>query len=134
MRNATKKQKRYVDLATRMADQSNFKLGKFRHGAVLVKGGNILNASYNKNNYCSFGNRFRDPKTGNATLHAEIGTVLGLDRSVTRGSSVYVVRINKKSEYRLSKPCEMCCAVLKHCGVSKIYYSTSEESLECMKL
>jgi tRNA(Arg) A34 adenosine deaminase TadA len=134
MQNATKKQKRYIYLATRMAHQSVYKLGKFSHGAILVKGGNVLNASYNKNSYCSFGNRFRNPKHGNATLHAEIGTVLGLDRSVTRGSSVYVVRLNKNKEYKLSKPCEMCCSVLRHCGVSRVFYSTNEQSLECMRL
>ena len=128
----TKKQKRYVRLATRMASQSTY--GKIRHGAVLMKGGTVLNAAYNKDNYCSFGHRFRDPGEGRATLHAELGVILGLDRAATQGSTVYVVRINREGEYRLSKPCKMCESALKHCGVSKVYYSTNKNNLKCMKL
>ena len=132
MNNITKKQKRYVELAARVASQSTY--GKIKHGAVLVKGGNVINAAFNKENFCSFGKRFRNPNAGTATLHAELGTVLGLDRSVTRGCTVYVVRVNRRGEYRMSKPCDMCEAALRHCGISKVFYSTNEEELEQMKL
>tara|TARA_R100000808_G_C2110455_1_gene124710 strand:- start:278 stop:676 length:399 start_codon:yes stop_codon:yes gene_type:complete len=126
------KNKRYIRLATKVASSSTY--GRLRHGAILVKGGKVINTSCNKNKFCSFAQRFRDPNEGEATIHAELGTILGLDRSVTQGSTIYVVRINPDGQLRLSKPCTMCQAVLTHCGVSKVYYSTNENNLKCLKL
>ena len=83
------KKKRYMELAKRMAEQSEY--GKFKHGAVLVQGGSVLNCSFNKDNYNSFGSRFRPKSKGNATLHAEIGCVLGIPRTKTTGADVYVL-------------------------------------------
>jgi deoxycytidylate deaminase len=129
----SKRQERYFELAKRISYQSDY-LG-YRHGALLVKGGSVLNASSNKSNFCSFGNRFREPNTGSATLHAELGTILGLDRSSTQGTDVYVVRVNNNGEYRMSKPCPMCESAMRHCGVSRVFYSTGCENIfEMMKL
>jgi deoxycytidylate deaminase len=130
--NLGNKKQRYVDLAKRMAQQSTY--GNVKHGAILVKGGSVLNAAFNKGSHCGFGNRFRVRKTGHATLHAELGCVLNLDRSVTNGAEVYVVRVNKEGKYRMSKPCTMCQSVLEHVGVNKVYYSTNNETLEMIKL
>jgi deoxycytidylate deaminase len=126
------KKKHYIQSAVKVATSSTYK--RLKHGAVLVKGGKIINASCNKNKFCSFAQRFRNLNLGNATLHAELGTILGLDRSVTQGSTIYVVRINGTGQLRMSKPCRMCQATLKHCGVSKVFYSTNESNLKCLKL
>ncbi len=128
----SRRHQRHINLATRMAEQSTY--GTLKHGAVLVKGGSVVNASCNKNNFCSFGKRFRSRSEGRATLHAELGTILGLDRRVTRGTTVYVVRINRKGEHRMSKPCQMCESALRHCGVSKVYYTDEEGGISCLKL
>ncbi len=125
--------KGYLDLAKRVAQQSQH--DHFKHGAVLVKGGSVLNTSCNKDKYKSFGNRFRDTKTcGHATHHAELGCILGLDKSITQGATMYVVRVNRQGEYRLSKPCPMCEEVLKFCGVKKVVYTTDEASANKIKL
>ena len=108
--------------------------GKFRHGAVLVKGSSVRNISSNKDRYCGFGCRFRRNDQGNPTLHAELGVILGLDRSVTQGSTVYVARINNEGITRMSKPCSMCEAALTHCGVKKVVYTTSRGTIETLKL
>jgi deoxycytidylate deaminase len=68
-----------------------------------------------------------------STLHAELGAVLGLDRSLTSGSVAYVVRV-KEGEYRMSKPCEMCEEALKFCGVKKVIYTTNDDSVIVEKL
>ena len=124
--------KRYIQLAKNVAYNSTY--GKLRHGAVLVKGGSVLNTSFNKDSFSSFGNRFRDHGKGPATVHAEIGSVLGLAREVTAGSDVYVCRINMKGQFRNSKPCTMCHEVLKHVGVKRVYYTTSENTIEMYKI
>ena len=128
----SKRQLRYIELAKNMAKQSEY--GKLKHGAVLVKGGSVLSASFNKDKYSSFGARFRDPNNGHATHHAELGCVLAVDKSKISGATMYVVRINNHGEFRLSKPCPMCHQILKHCGVKRVIYSTSEEKFMTYKI
>jgi tRNA(Arg) A34 adenosine deaminase TadA len=128
----SKRKRRFVELAARSAEQSCY--GSLRHGAVLIKGGSVLNVANNKENYCSFGDRFRERGSGRATLHAELACVLNLDRRITHGGTMYVVRVGKDGKHKMSKPCTMCEAVLKHVGVNKVYYSTNEETLEMIKL
>ena len=128
----TSRIERYFDLAKNIAFNSPY--GKIRHGAVMVKGGSVKNASFNKDKYSSFGSRFRQKEAGPATLHAELGCVLGLARSVTSGSDLYVCRINKDGDFRYSKPCSMCHEALKHVGVKRVYYTTNDNTVEMYKL
>ena len=127
-----KRRKRLIELATRVAESSENK--DYRHGAILVKGNNVLNAASNKNAHARFGKRFRRRDKGNPTYHAELGCILGLDRSVTRGADLYVVRVGRAGTLRLSKPCHMCEAALKHVGVRRVYYSINENEFGCVKL
>ena len=124
--------RRHFDLAKNLAFQASY--GKIRHGAVLVKGGSAINGAFNKEKYSSFGSRFRHKECGHATVHAEIGCVLGLARDKTQGTTLYVIRINRRGEFRLSKPCCMCHEVLKHVGVKKVIYSTSDNGAETYRL
>lgn len=127
----SKRNKRFVELAKRMASKSLYE--RFRHGAVLVKGGSVINVASNSKNFSSFGNRFRE-ECGHATHHAELGAILGVDSSTTNGSVIYVVRINKKGELRMSKPCKMCHQVLKFVGVKKVIYSLDNKCFESYRL
>ena len=128
----SKKTKRYMQLAKNVAEQSTY--GKLKHGAILVKGGSVLNTAYNKDKFTAFGNRFRKEGLGPATHHAEIGCLLGLDRSKTEGSTIYVVRINRHGQFRLSKPCSMCHDIMKHCGVKRVVYTVNDEEIASYKL
>jgi len=124
--------KKYLELARNVAAQSTY--GKFQHGAILVRGGSVINTSPNKDRFCSFGSKFRDRFCGHATLHAELGCILGLDRRITSGTTMYVVRINGESNFRMSKPCSMCYDVLRHCGIKKVIYTINEKQIEVIKL
>lgn len=126
------KKQRYVDLASRVAEQTDFK--EYRHGAVLVRGGVVLNTSCNKNKYKAWANRFRKKQKGHATVHAEIGAILGLDRSITEGTTVYVVRVGRDGHLRNSKPCAMCEAAMQYVGVKRVIYSNSNGTLEEIRL
>ncbi len=123
---------RYFELARNIAQNSPY--GKIRHGAILAKGGSILNTSFNKDKFNSFGSRFRDADRGYATVHAELGCILGMPRSATTGADIYVCRINRDGEFRYSKPCGMCHEALKHVGVKRVYYTTNEGIVEMYKL
>ena len=119
--NTSKKTQRNLELAKRVASNSTY--GKLKHGAVLIKGGNVVNVAFNKPDYTKFGNRFRNNYTcGIATTHAEIGAIL-------EGATVFVVRINRRGEYRMSKPCPMCEDVLKFVGVKKVVYTTDGDTV-----
>lgn len=130
----SKKKQRYIELAMRIAGQTEFR--EYKHGAVLVRGGTVLNTSCNKNKYKAWANRFRDSKKqrGHATVHAEIGAILGLDRSITEGSTVYVVRVGRDGCLRNSKPCPMCEAAMQFVGVKKVVYSNENGGIESMRI
>jgi hypothetical protein len=130
--NLSNKKRRYVELAMRIAAQSEFK--EYRHGAILVRGGSVINTSCNKNKYRSWGNRFRKKQCGHATHHAELGCVLGLDRSLTEGATMYVVRIGKTGILRNSKPCPMCEAALEYVGIKKVIYSDYNGDIRSMRI
>lgn len=128
----SKKERKYIDLAKRISYQSDY---SHRHGAVLVKGASIINVSCNKNKFSSFALRFTKKQKHFATVHAELGSILNVERRHTEGSVVYVVRVNNLDEYRMSKPCDMCEEAMRWVGVKKVIYSTSEEEVfEEMKL
>ena len=122
---------RHMELAKRMAAQSVYP--SYQHGAVLVKGSSVRNTSFNKGSFCSFGNRFRK-EPGHATLHAELGAILGLDRSITEGATIFVARVGKEGDFKMSKPCSMCHAAMKHVGVKRVVYTIDNEVAGSYKL
>lgn len=124
--------KRMMSLAKKVA--YNCEADDYKHGAVLAKGGTVINTAFNKNSHCSFGYRFRNINLGLPTLHAEIGAVIGIDRSVTTGATLYVCRVGKNGDYRLSKPCPMCYAALKHVGVRKVVWTINNKECGTYKL
>jgi len=126
----SKKTKSYFERAKSEAKKSTYRV---KHGAILVKGGNIINVAYNENSYCSFGMRFRERNVGDATLHAELKCILGIDKSKTDGATLYVVRINNNEEFRMSKPCPMCQEGMRFCGIKRIVYTT-DNGLEVLKV
>jgi deoxycytidylate deaminase len=128
----SKKKQRYIELAMRIAGQTEFR--EYKHGAVLVRGGTVLNTSCNKNKYKAWANRFRKKQRGHATVHAEIGAILGLDRSITEGATIYVVRVGRDGCLRNSKPCPMCEAAMQFVGVKKVVYSNENGGIESMRI
>lgn len=130
----SRKTRRYLQLAKKLANTSTY--GNFRHGAILIGGGNsILGLGVNNEKYCSVGAKFRAESKGNSTYHAEISSLLGLSRDVTRGATIYVARSAKGSgDDRLSKPCSMCHEVLKAQGIKKVYYTVDNETVGFYKI
>ena len=122
---------RYLEHAKKVAQQSD---EDYRHGAVLVKGGSVINSSANKNSYCSFGMRFRKKDLGLATVHAELGAILGVDKKLTHGATIYVARIGKQGMYRPSQPCGMCMAAMRYVGVKRVVFTIKNRFAGSYKL
>jgi|TARA_R110000803_G_scaffold94563_1_gene162235 deoxycytidylate deaminase len=106
----------------------------YKHGAVLIKGGSIINTSCNKNRLVSFGSRFCKDHDGVATLHAELGAILGIERNITEGATLYVARVGKDGGFRLSKPCSMCTAAMEYVGIKRAYWTIDNHSCAMGKL
>lgn len=123
----------YSQLAKKMATTSQY--GNFRHGAVLVGGGNaILGIGVNNEKYCSVGAKHRHPNKGVSTYHAEISALINLPRSATKGAVMYVARASKGShEDRMSKPCPMCHAVMEERGIKAVFYTVDDKHIGTYK-
>jgi hypothetical protein len=87
---------------------------KFRHGAVVVRHGKVLAASPNiqKNDP-----RFVDFR--HSQVHAEIAALK--KAGWPRGVHLYVVRINRNGEFRLSMPCANCQEVIDEHRVKVVW-------------
>jgi deoxycytidylate deaminase len=128
----SRKNRRYLSLAKKMAECSTY--GNFRHGAVLVRGGAIINFGINSEKYSSIGAKYRPEEKGVSTYHAEIKAILNIPRSQTKGAVMYVARASKgKKEDRMSKPCTMCHAILEERGVSQVFYTVDNEVIGTYK-
>lgn len=125
------KEMRGLRMAAKAAEQSGH--DTFRHGAVLVRGGSIISISANSDNHTAFGQRFRT-SPGRATQHAEVACVLGVDRTMTNGGVIYVARVNRSGEWKMSKPCSMCHEVMKFVGVKKVVYTIGPNEWGTYKL
>lgn len=105
----------------------------YRHGGILTKGGKVLNVGHNEIVHCRLAERHKT-HGGMATRHAEINCILGIDRKITTGSTVFVVRISRSGKFRNSKPCDMCVSILKFVGVKRIIYSIGDDEYGVIRL
>lgn len=105
-------------LAARTAQRSIN--SKYSLGAVLVSSGRVIAASPN---------RYRnDPafiEMEKCSEHAEEAVVRLAGKSAV-GSTVYVVRVNRRGEHRMARPCQRCAAMLYRAGVTKVVYSGND--------
>ncbi|MFD9631076.1 cytidine/deoxycytidylate deaminase family protein [Streptomyces violascens] len=104
-----------LDQAIRQAMRSKC---RYRIGAVLATGNRVL----------TFGpNTSRNSPTVdflNATYHAEENALRRARR--TKGTVIYVARVNALGKPMLAAPCPRCVRALTLAGVRKAVYTTSE--------
>lgn len=104
------------------------------HGAVLVKGGNIISRGYNKPKR----NVFIDIHAYHegCNIHSELDCVLKARRKMNlRGCKMYVARMRKDTKRpAMSKPCPMCQRVLKHYGIKRVYFTACESSVSSLRV
>jgi tRNA(Arg) A34 adenosine deaminase TadA len=104
-----------------------------RHSSLITKGGNIINVAHNIPTYNRWASNFKLIPT-HASLHAEIGALLGLSREVTTGADLYVVYLHKDSTWGNSKPCSMCQQAITMAGIRRVYYTFNNTTLKCVRV
>ena len=109
---------------------------QYRHGAALIKKGKILGKGYNI--FClpassKMKNLFL-PNRKRPSIHAEMSCLKGLRHDQIRGSTVYVVRLSRSGELKLSFPCKRCISLLTRKGIKKVMYSKNDGSFGAIYL
>jgi tRNA(Arg) A34 adenosine deaminase TadA len=100
---------------------------RFRHGAVITKGGRVLSYSPNV--------KRNDPNIDheNATYHAEEAAIRKfayscsygylLPQGAMKGYSLYVARVGVDNEPLMSRPCDECMNYIYYLGIRKIGFT-----------
>lgn len=102
---------KFVDRAVRAAEKAD---GDFRHGAVVLRNGRVLNEASNKH---------LGSTNARLSTHAEENALSGIRRCEAHGATMIVVRINNRGESRLSRPCVRCARITRKLGVRTVYFS-----------
>lgn len=88
-----------------------------RHGAIITLGGAPQAFGINK--------RTNDPYFNKnshwLSEHAEMAALRRCKR--TKGATLYIARINKTGEERMSRPCPKCMKLVIKAGIKKIVYT-----------
>lgn len=115
--NLSRKDSKYLSLAKKVAQTSDM---RNMHGAVVVKSNRVLSVGVNK-----FKN---DPKSigaenvpDHASTHAEADAIARAGDP--DGATIYVARMNRQGDERMSRPCDVCYAAIRKAGINKIIFT-----------
>lgn len=136
---------RYLKFAIEQAHDHEYdNTTVFKHCAVIVKGGSIISIGFNKSSTNSFVEYYTDKVRGpnrkyNLSTHAEQDSVLKVrNKTDLTGCKIYVARIRPPTspdgKVGLSRPCAICRQVLFAYGITKAYYTISDDEYGVMKI
>lgn len=114
----SKKHNSLLNRALELSKLSTY--SKFKHGAIIVKGGHTIAVGVNR--LTNHPDHVEDPKV-QSSVHAEIAALNACRKTDLNGASIYVARIYKSGEPAMSKPCENCQKALRERGIKKVYYT-----------
>lgn len=107
----------WLRIACKLAECSTEKM---RHGAVVVLGGSVQAVGFNK--------RTNNPHTHKdlhwLSEHAEMAALRRCKR--TQGATIYVARLNKHDQQRMSRPCPKCMKLIVEAGIKRIVYTIDQ--------
>lgn len=114
------RQRSFLNIAVKAAGSSE--IGKWKHGAVVVKSGRVLSIGVNKQRNAEMQTYAKDYETC-FTVHAEIDALARVPKREQRGATIYVARVNVNGEERLSRPCENCEEALVAAGIKNVIFT-----------
>ena len=104
-----------VRVAKKLAAKSDHE--HFRHGALVIKAGNVIARGYNK-----------------GVKHAEVAALEKVDPDKRKGCTVISVRITKLGKLAMAKPCAKCEKFMREYGVAVVEWSDAFEQMHREKL
>lgn len=113
-----------IQTATKIARETRHDMRSL-HVSLISNKRKILAIGVNKRRTHS-----KAPQTEHGRfLHAEVASIINCDRGALKGSHMYVVRIGKRGDLRMSKPCKFCQAAIMKAGIKVVYYSINSENI-----
>lgn len=123
----------FLNKAILLSEQVPKKM-KYRHGAILVKNGEIISVGYNRLSLSS-NSKIRDiSKRYNiqlvfkeiSTIHAEVScfSSLNMRQDLIRNSTLYVYGESKCGNIVKSRPCCKCMKLCVFLGIKDVVYCT----------
>lgn len=111
----------FINAAREQAYRSDM---RFKHGAVIVKDGEIVARGFN---YIYKGRR----SMNHYSMHAERSAIYNAlhCKIDLEGASIYVVRLNKRGNLSHSKPCYHCAKKILELNIKRTYYSVSHDQI-----
>jgi len=105
-----------IEELIRVASNSDI---SYKHSAGLIYNGRVYMTGVNK--FVPF-KKYKGIQLYR-TIHAEMSIFERISKRYVRGMDMIVIRVNKRSELRNSRPCEDCIEELRRIGIRKVYYS-----------
>lgn len=101
---------------------------KFRVGAAIFDGPRLISLGWN--------NRRTHPAVNSIFRwhHAETACLLGVSRYDLTGTTIYVVRLGKRGNLKMSKPCSVCTPMLIAAGIKRVFYTNEVGEVERIRL
>lgn len=107
--------RRIINLAAQAALRSD---DRWRVGCVIYRGSRILAVGTN-DMYKTSPRSFHDFKS----RHAEFNALTRVDKSLWKGSSVFVYRIGRDRQTHMAKPCPACQKMLEWAEIRHVEWS-----------
>ena len=118
----SKRDKYFLTIAVEAAKNSECRM---RHGAVLVKNGNVLGVGINKmRNHPSVLGEFTKNK---ASYHAEVVAASRVPDA--SGAVLYSARVWKDGTPAYARPCDECQQVIDDLGIKRTIYTIDERAI-----
>jgi tRNA(Arg) A34 adenosine deaminase TadA len=108
----SRKDAAFLRLAMKVAQHSDCSI---KHGAVIVRGGCVLGIGFNKVRNTSQLDVYE------YNTHAEIDALR--NAKVAKNATLYVARINRKGQPRMSLPCQKCLCALEKAQVKRVVFT-----------
>ena len=125
----TKTERAYFSAAKAISTLSDH---KHKIGAAVVLKHRIVSSACNSN--CKTHplqkqyNKYRFTEDSPHKCHAELSALVPLIRDGVdlSSASVFVYREHKSGHPALARPCKSCMALIKDCGITRIFYTTED--------
>lgn len=101
---------------------------RYRIGASLFIGKRLVSIGWNQNK--------THPKTNSIFRwqHAELNCLVGTSKIDLYKATMFVVRINNKGQYKVSKPCKECMSFIMASGIKKVWFINRASKKELIRL
>ena len=100
----------------------------FRVGAILFHRKRILQAKHNSyKTHPALAKFYKYPH-----MHAEAACILAHGLDNCKGLDLLVVRVGKKNNMTMAKPCDPCSELIKYVGINKVFYSDWDGHVDCL--